>query len=585
MTKHFSTFAIPLLVIPLLLTSCSGDNSAQAEAISRKQINNFHTTQTKEFLTTLTPKPTLKTTATSEIKKPVENIAENQKITISGYEFYDLDPINSYMDDMMVTYPAFVGLTRIDTETKQIGAGMASSWKISNDGLTWTFTLMDGVPWVRFNPDTGKVERVTDPDGIVRYVVADDFVYGISRVLDPDLNSGNAFMLEMIAEDPNGSGFNVKAKDDNTLEVNLTEKTSYFDAIAELPIMGAQPGWLIEEAGDAWVESGNFQGYGPYILKEWYPDQHITLIKNPYWEGTDSVPAPSIEEISFLLTTVSSAQAEFSINKTDVVVVSDDLDSVRENSSTSKYLHDKTDECSMYIGFNTNSSPVDNPTVRRALSLALDKQTIVESVYNHEPAQWFVMPDSRGASNFGDRETFNSEKALELLKEVYPEPAKMPELIFTAKESNPESLIELMQSITEMWTTNLGVSARVEILSNDAYSSAFDSDNPPAIFWRGYCLDYDDAANMYRYVFEDDSPFGWNNTTLTSLQSQVKNEENLSKREKLYREIEDNILDENAYIIPMYWQTTYVLVNPKLYRTYPLLIGLEQFEKWFVRKQ
>jgi ABC-type oligopeptide transport system substrate-binding subunit len=89
---------------------------------------------------------------------------------------------------------------------------------------------------------------------------------------------------------------------------------------------------------------------------------------------------------------------------------------------------------------------------------------------------------------------------------------------------------------------------------------------------------------MYRYLFEEDSPFGWNNTTLTSLQSEVKNEENLSKREKLYREIEDNTLVENAYIIPLYWQTTYLLVNPKLYRTYPLLLGLEQFEKWYVSK-
>ena len=584
MTKHFSILAIPLLVIPLLLTSCSGGNLAQAESISRKQINNYHATQTEEFLTTLTPKPTMKAAATSEVKKPAVNIAENQNITISGYEFYDLDPINSYMDDMMVTYPAFVGLTRIDIETRKVDAGMASSWKTSNNGLTWTFTLMDGIPWVRFNPDTGKVEQVTDADGIVRYVVADDFVYGISRVLDPDLESGNAFMLEMIAENPDGSGFKVRAKDDHTLEVILTEKTSYFDAIAELPIMGAQPGWLIEEEGDAWIESGNFQGYGPYILKEWSHDQLLTLIKNPYWEGTDSVPAPSIEEISFILTPVSSAQSEFSINKTDVVVVSDDLDSIRENSSTSKYLQTKTDECSMYIGFNTNSSPVDNPTVRRALSLALDKQTIVESVYNHEPAQWLVMPDTRGASDFGERETFNPEEALALLTEVYPEPANMPELIFTAKESNSDSLIKILQSITEMWTTNLGVSARVEILSNDKYSSSFNSDNPPAIFFRGYCLDYDDAANMYRYLFEEDSPFGWNNTTLTSLQSEVKNEENLSKREKLYREIEDNILVENAYIIPLYWQATYLLVNPKLYRTYPLLLGLEQFEKWYVSK-
>jgi oligopeptide transport system substrate-binding protein len=588
MTKHFPLIVIPLLIIPLLLTSCTGGSSkgilTQAESISRKQINNFHATQTEEILTTLTPKPTIKTTAASENNKPVEIVAENQKITIIGYDLSDLDPINSYMSDLMVAYSAFVGLTRIDIETKEVGAGMASSWKTSNSGLTWTFTLMEGIPWVRFNPDTEKVEQVTDQQGIARYVVADDFVYGISRVLDPDLNSGNAFMLEMIAEVTNGSGFNVKAKDDHTLVINLTEKTSYFDAIAELPIMGAQPRWLIEEVGDAWIESGIFQGYGPYILKEWVPDQHITLIRNPYWEGTDSIPAPSIEEITFLLAPVASALAQFSINKTDVVVVSDDLSSIRENSSISKYLQNKTDECSIYIGFNTNSLPVNNPTVRRALSLTLDKQSIVKSVYYHEPAQWLAMPESRGASNFGEGETDNMEEALELLKGVYPEPSNMPELVFTAKESDPGTHMEIIQMITEMWTANLGVSTRVEILPNDEYFASLNSANPPAIFWRGYCLDYNDAANMYRYVFEDDSPFGWNNTNLSSLQSEVKNEENLSKREKLYREIEDNILVENTYIIPLYWQTTYMLVNPMLYRTYPLLLGLEQFEKWYVRK-
>ncbi len=188
------------------------------------------------------------------------------------------------------------------------------------------------MPWVEYDSTTGAVVTVKDCDGNDRKVTADDFEYGILRTLKPETASDYAYVLSFAikgAADYNSgtvtdtATVGVKAVDPTTLEVTFNEPAAYNANIIGLWMANAQPKWLIEgddctEArGDRWTETGFFQGYGPYTLKEWIHDASITLIKNPFWPGTDAIPAAKIDEITWSMLDDVPAFAEYEAGNLD----------------------------------------------------------------------------------------------------------------------------------------------------------------------------------------------------------------------------------------------------------------------------
>jgi ABC-type oligopeptide transport system substrate-binding subunit len=133
----------------------------------------------------------------------------------------------------------FPSLTELDTETHEVVPGAAESWDISDDGLVYTFHLIEGLPWVRYNPDSGVVEQVQDENGNARVVTAHDFVYGYLRALDPATGSPAAYMLSPYiagaTEFNSGEGrpedVAIEALDDYTLQVTSPEKVGFTLAI------------------------------------------------------------------------------------------------------------------------------------------------------------------------------------------------------------------------------------------------------------------------------------------------------------------------------------------------------------------
>jgi len=219
-----------------------------------------------------------------------------------------IDPsLSTDTSSVQIVDETSVGLTRQNEETAALEPGMADKWEFSADGKTLTFHLISGVPWVKYNPSTKQVEKVKDDKGNDRMVTAGDFAYGILRTLDPKTASDYAYVLTTIIE--GAADFNsgtitdtakvgVKAIDDSTLEVTLTADAAgaaYAPNILCMWVAHAEPQWLIAERGDRWTETGFFQGYGPYTLKSWNHDSDLTLIKNPFWPGTKSVPQAKIE--------------------------------------------------------------------------------------------------------------------------------------------------------------------------------------------------------------------------------------------------------------------------------------------------
>ena len=286
---HKTWMAVSLLVIvSLILAAC------QPQTIEKPVVQTVVVTappqvktETKEVVVTATPKPA------DKVKVLRLNAGEGDIPTIDPALAVDVASVHQIIDETTV------GFVRQNETTGNIEKAMATSWDISPDGLVYTFHLRTDVPWVKYDAKTKQVVKIKDGDGKDRTVTAKDFEYGILRTLDKKTASDYAYVLTYVIS--NALQFNsgeitdtakvgVKAIDDATLRITFMEPVVYNLNIAGMWVAHAQPSWLIEEKKDRWTETGNQQSYGPFTLKEWIHDSSLTLVKNPFWPGTDNIP-------------------------------------------------------------------------------------------------------------------------------------------------------------------------------------------------------------------------------------------------------------------------------------------------------
>jgi oligopeptide transport system substrate-binding protein len=493
----------------------------------------------------------------------------------------------------------FTGLIRLHEETGEVQPGMATGWEVSDDGLVYTFRLRDDVPWVRFNNVTGEVEQVLDDEGNPRIVNCQDFLYGVRRSLDPNTGGSYAYVNWYIENAGAVNGENgeddplfgqveevaVECLDDFTIQYTLREAAAFFPSIASMWINWAQPQWLIEEKGDRWIEAGFIQNYGPYALFDWTHDASITLVANPFWPGTESIPKPTIKYVHSLFLDSVEQLVNYEAGLLDVAEVPlAEIDRVRADPVLSEELNISPTRCSYYYGFNTSKPPFDDPKVRRAFSWAIDRQALVENVTKggQEPARWFARPGLTAApspkqgDDFGPPPTADVEKAREFLAaSSYGSAENLPEITLMHNESAGHARIA--EAIQQNWKENPQEwKVYLQILEED----------PPQIWRLGWCDDYPDASNFAKDVFHSDSGnnyTGWSNDEFDELVDEAALETDLKKRHDLYVEAEKILVGEDAAIIPLYWYTNVQMTKPYVDRTYGAG-GQEAFEKWTMDK-
>jgi oligopeptide transport system substrate-binding protein len=501
----------------------------------------------------------------------------------------------------------FTGLIRLHEETGEVQPGMATDWEVSDDGLVYTFRLRDDVPWVRFNNVTGEVEQVLDDEGNPRIVNCQDFLYGVRRSLDPNTGGSYAYVNWYIENAGAVNGENgeddplfgqveevaVECLDDFTIQYTLREAAAFFPSIASMWINWAQPQWLIEEKGDRWIEAGFIQNYGPYALFDWTHDASITLVANPFWPGTESIPKPTIKYVHSLFLDSVEQLVNYEAGLLDVAEVPlAEIDRVRADPVLSEELNISPTRCSYYYGFNTSKPPFDDPKVRRAFSWAIDRQALVENVTKggQEPARWFARPGLTAApspkqgDDFGPPPTADVEKAREFLAaSSYGSAENLPEITLMHNESAGHARIA--EAIQQNWKENLGVDVNIATQEWKVYLQILEED-PPQIWRLGWCDDYPDASNFAKDVFHSDSGnnyTGWSNDEFDELVDEAALETDLKKRHDLYVEAEKILVGEDAAIIPLYWYTNVQMTKPYVDRTYGAG-GQEAFEKWTMDK-
>src|SRR5476651_1389187 len=311
----------------------------------------------------------------------------------------------------------FEGLTTRNAKGEII-PGMAESWTISPDGLTYTFHLRPGLKWSNGDPLT-----------------ASDFLNSWERVLDPVTASQYSYQLYYLVNgEAYGTGklkdfsqVGVKAPDDHTLVITLSHPTAYFLELTSFQTLVPVHLPTVKKYGKDWIKPGRMVSNGPYVLKEWRLNDYILVEANPYyWRPV------AVHRIKVLPT--NNATACFNLfysHKTDLILDTRSIPSTLVQDIRDKpYFHANPFGATSFVRFNVKRKPFDDVRVRQALALALDKEDIVTKITRagEQVADTLVPPGNAGYTPPPGL-SYNVAKARELLAEAgYPNGQGFPEV-------------------------------------------------------------------------------------------------------------------------------------------------------------
>jgi oligopeptide transport system substrate-binding protein len=522
-----------------------------------------------------------------------------------GGDLNTIDPsVAEVADELQVIEQLFVGLTAQNEVDGALLPSMANSWEVSDDGLTFTFLLRNDVPWVHYNVDSGAVEQVMDADGNPRMVTANDFLYAWERTLNPETASTYAFLpaeyvvggSAYLGGEASFEDVGIAAPDEWTLQITQNEPVAFAPYIYGLWMVRALPAWAIEEGGDDWTEPEYINSYGPYALSEWEHDVSTTLVKNPFWPGTEDAPQATIDMIVYRHLDPQASLAEYEAGNLDAVasVPVEEMDRVKADATLSAELSISPRDCTYYIGVDNTEAPLsDSVHLRRALSLAIDRQAIIDNITKGDQvaAQWFARPGLIGAPTLDthpdmgikyDPALAQEELAMALEELGVGSAADIPSITLAYSDSSNHG--QIMQAIQQMWTDTLGITVQLSALDPTTYFSVV-SEDAPQLYRSGWCSDYPDADNFLRGVFRSDSGQndpGFANEEFDALVDEARQETDLETRRELYAQADDILSNQQAGIMPLYWYTFVQLTKPNVERTYPAL-GYQRWAKWDIQ--
>ena len=422
-----------------------------------------------------------------------------------------LDPaLNSAIDGANTLITVFEPLLLID-ENNEVIPGQAESYTVSDDGLVWTFTMRDGLKWSDGSDLTAKdfeysFKRLAAPDTAAPY--AETVVGMIDGYADA---TGNPDADGNTTTEPDFDALNVVASEDGkTLTVTLSYPCAYFDKLAAFAAMSPVQQATVEANGDAWCTAPDtFVCNGPYYISEWVPSERIVLAKNPnYVGGWDTSKIVSDTITLLLLEDSSAAYAAYNSGEAQLVkdVPTDEIPSLTKAEDGGDFYVD-TILGTYYISLNDQREPFTDPNVRKALSLAIDRDYVANTIMQgtYTPAYNMVGPgivDESGMfyDNANDGKTYISddyEANLEAAKQAladagYPNGEGFPTIEYSTNDAGYHTPVA--EYLQQAWG-ELGITVninKVEWASFTPLRRAGDYDASR----NGWVMDYNDPSNM-----------------------------------------------------------------------------------------
>ena len=420
-----------------------------------------------------------------------------------------LDPaLNSAVDGGNTIITVFETLLIIN-ENNETVPGQAESWTTSEDGLTWTFTMRDGLKW----SDGSELN-------------AKDFEYSFKRMADPDTAAPYAEtclgMIDGFEEaagfpdadgnptvEPNLDALNVKASDDGkTLTIVLGYPCSYFDKIAAFAAMSPVQKATVEANGDAWCTSPDtYVCNGPYMITEWTPSERIVLTKNPnYVGGWDNSKIVS-DSITLLLLEDSSASFA-AYNSGEAVLIkdvpTDEIPSLTKAEDGGDFYVD-TILGTYYVSLNLKRDAFKDAKVRKALSLAIDRDYVANTIMQgtYSTADSIVGPgivdengyfhDNGNAPYISADYEANLAEAKKLLEEAgYPNGEGYPTIEYSTNDAGYH--VPLAEYLQQAWG-DLGITLTINKMEWSSFTPARRAGEYD-VARNGWVMDYNDPSNM-----------------------------------------------------------------------------------------
>jgi len=475
----------------------------------------------------------------------------------NGAEPQGLDPHKSEgVPSSNILRDLFEGLVN-EAPNGDLEPGGAQSWDINDDGSVYTFHLRRNARWSNGDP-----------------VTAHDWAWGIRRSADPVTGSRYTFILEPILNAAKISAgelppdtLGVRAIDDFTLEITLEAPTPYFLGLLTHSSTYAMHRPSVEAHGERVTRPGNFVTNGAYMLAEWVAQSHIRLVRNPHYRDDESTV---IDEVWFhaqenRVAEISRYRAnELDITYTDLPVTQLDwvMENLAEDLVVGPYLG------SYYYGFNVTRPPFkDNPALRRALTLAVDRDIITTQIRKagEIPSYGWVPPVANyTGQQMPEAQWTQAEREAEarrLYAQAGYSDANPLEVEITYNTEDSHRVIAV--AIASMWREVLGVETRI---TNQEWKVFLETRRQKAqteVFRGGWIGDYNDA-NTFAALFLSTSAVndaGYASPQYDALIRAAAREIDLERRAEILEEAE-RVLLRDMPIMPLYFYATTRLVKP-----------------------
>jgi len=491
------------------------------------------------------------------------------ELTVQSFEFSSLDPhISSAYQDLSLHRMLWRGLYTLDQDNVPQPAMAAAKPQVSEDGLTFTITLREGLKW-------------SDGDDLT----ADDFVAGIHRTCNPDNAGEYEYLLSNIAgcdaHYNNEAGFDaaleeeigVRAIDAATIEFSLVEPQPTFPIILSLYMTFPSPMHLLPNSSDPWPSGPDAPGElaynGPYILTGYEPGDSVTLEPNPEWAAPADV-SPTLDQITIKfiddLAQATNAYRTGEVLSTGVDVTQ--LETIVSEFGEGDEYFKSISPTTIALGLQMEKPPLDQLEVRLALSQAIDRAELNRVVFKggNEPTTSWI-PEVTGGhapDEFDDVTGFDPEKARENLAAAgFPDGAGFPELTILAIDL-PESA-DTALFLQQAFKTQLNIDVQIETVDAPTQYDRYTAEQFELID-AGWLQDYPDPENWVLGQFESGSANHYNcaDPQIDALVEKARFNTDDTERLKQYKEINELISTKLCGVIPHRHSNNHWLIKPNV---------------------
>jgi oligopeptide transport system substrate-binding protein len=491
-------------------------------------------------------------------------IARDQALVLAGGESTnprDYDPATNGGDKLI-----FSGLVSFDPNLNLIPE-LASSWDISPDGTVYTFHLR---PDARFH--NGKP------------VTAQDFIYSWDRAVDPETESNTVLTylgdIVGVTERHDGKADSIsglQALDDHTLQVTIDAPKPYFLQKLTYPVA-----YVVDrdnvESGPDWYRTPN--GTGPYRLARW--DSFKSML---YERNDDYYLEPA--KIPYIIYQLYTGETLRLYESGDIDIAGVGGSSLPRFQDPAEPMHadlrDGVSLCTGRIVFDNDQPPFDDPKVRQAFTQAFDRDKYIDIIFQNDalPAHGVLPPGLPGYNTELKGLPYDPEKARQLLAESkYGGADKLPLIVYTTS-GHGSDIGGRVSALAQMWQQNLGITITVENLEPDKYFDLVYAGQHGQLFNSTWCADYPDPENFADALFHTGAQQNeghYSNPDVDKLLEEARVERDVSKRLKLYQQIEQMIVNDAPAIFTEHY-LSHVLVKPYVegYVLSPIGVPLERY--------